>query len=192
MWAQTYTLHMSATASFTADCAAFEPRPGPTLSAAVYQQLRVLARARLRDGGREVLLDTTALVHEAYLRMFGSVPGLAEHRQLMAYASRTMRSVIVDFARKRQAVRRGGDACVVTLTDSYGQQRATDADDIVRVHDALAELEQFDPRLAQLVEMRYFGGLSETQIAQSLGISERTVRRQWEKARLLLECALRD
>jgi RNA polymerase sigma factor (TIGR02999 family) len=177
--------------------AAFAPEITPAaqspvaISAALYQQLRVLARARLRNGGREALLDTTALVHEAYLRMFGSVAGLAEQRQVLAYASRTMRSVIVDFARKRLASCRGGDAFVVTLTDAHGQPCSSGADDIMRVHDALNELQQLDPRLAQVVEMRYFGGLSEAQIAQAMGSSERTVRRQWEKARLLLESSLR-
>lgn len=160
------------------------------LSPHAYRQLRVLARARLRHGGRETLLDTTALVHEAYLRIAGVEMASAEQRSFLAYASRTMRSVIVDFARKRQAQCRGGDVVIVTLTGAVAERHPAAADDIVRVHEALEELTRIDARLAQVVEMRYFAGLAEAQIAQVLDISERTVRRDWEKARLLLSRVL--
>ncbi len=166
------------------------PREVPELSAQAYSQLRRLARARLRDGGRETLLDTTALVHEAYLRIAGVAMNSAAQRSFLAYASRTMRSVIVDFARKRQAECRGGDAVVVTLTGTLAERQPAAADDILRVHEALGELARIDARLAQVVEMRYFAGLTEAQIAQALDISERTVRRDWEKARLVLAGAL--
>jgi RNA polymerase sigma factor (TIGR02999 family) len=162
----------------------------PGMSAEAYRQLRVLARARLRHGGRETLLDTTELVHEAYLRLAGAGAGLVEQQRFMAYSARTMRSVIVDFARKRQAECRGGDVCIVTLTGTLADRQPAAADDIVRVHDALQDLARVDARLAQVVEMRYFAGLAEPQIALALGISERTVRRDWEKARLLLARAL--
>jgi RNA polymerase sigma factor (TIGR02999 family) len=162
----------------------------PDVSTQLYRQLRVLARARLRDGGRETLLDTTALVHEAYLRVVGVEMSSVEQRSFLAYSSRTMRSVIVDVARKRRAECRGGDACIVTLTGNLAEPQPAAADDILRVHEALDELERIDARLAQVVEMRYFAGLTEPQIAQALGISERTVRRDWEKARLLLARAL--
>lgn len=158
----------------------------------VYRRLRVLARTRLRDGGRNTLLDTTALVHEAYLRMGGVQAAPDDGRRFLAYASRTMRSVIVDAARRRQAQRRGGDACIVTLTDQIAETVPAAADQIVRVHEALLELEAVDPRLAQMVEMRFFAGLAETEIARALEVSERTVRRDWEKARLLLAQVLRD
>jgi RNA polymerase sigma factor (TIGR02999 family) len=162
----------------------------PDVSDQTYRQLRTLARARLRHGGREALLDTTALVHEAYLRLASTDAPPEEQRRFLAYASRTMRSVIVDFARKRQTGRRGGDAVFVTLTGEHAPPASAGADDIVRVHEALDDLAQIDARLAQMVEMRYFAGLTESQIAQALGLSERTVRRDWEKARLLLAGAL--
>jgi RNA polymerase sigma factor (TIGR02999 family) len=168
---------------------AFDGR-APELSAQAYRQLRTLARARLRSGGRETLLDTTALVHEAYLRIAGVAMDSSEQRSFYAYASRTMRSVIVDFARKRQAECRGGNALIVTLTGTQAEPRPAAADDIVRVHEALEELAAIDARLAQVVEMRYFAGLSEPEIARALDISERTVRRDWEKARLLLSRVL--
>jgi len=177
---------MSNAASATA-----QPDSGKAgLSAQAYRQLRALARARLRHGGRETLLDTTALVHEAYLRIAGVEMGSDEQRSFLAYASRTMRSVIVDFARKRQTECRGGDAVIVTLTGDIAERQPAAADDILRVHEALEELARIDARLAEVVEMRYFAGLVEAQIAQALGISERTVRRDWEKARLLLSRVL--
>jgi len=162
------------------------------LSAEAYRHLRMIARARLRDGGREVLLDTTAVVHEAYLRLAGAGADLAEQNAFMAYISRAMRSVIVDHARKRQAECRGGDAVMVTLTGTLAESEPAAADDIVRVHEALEELGAIDARLARVVEMRYFAGLTEAQIAQALDVSERTVRRDWEKARLLLSRLLSE
>ena len=165
-------------------------KPPPALSAQAYRQLRVLARARLRSGGRETLLDTTALVHEAYMRIAGVEMSSSETRSFLAYASRTMRSVIIDFARKRQAVCRGGDLVVLTFTGALEEQKPEAADDIIRVHEALEELAAIDPRLAQLVEMRYFAGLDEAEISLALDISPRTVRRDWKKARLLLSRAL--
>ena len=161
-------------------------------SQAFYRHLHVLARARLRHGGRNTLLDTTALVHEAFLRMGGMRAPLHDGVSALAYASRTMRSVIVDMARARQAERRGGDACIVTLTGDAGERGQVAADHIVRVHDALLELEQLDARLARVVEMRFFVGLSDIEIAGALGTSERTVQRDWDKARRLLELSLKS
>lgn len=158
------------------------------LDATLYHQLRRLARARLRDGGRHSLLDTSALVHEAWLRMASAE--LHDPERWLAYASRTMRSVIVDMARRRRAERHGGDALIVTWTEALQVKAPVPADEVLRVHDALDELERLDPRLAQVVQMRYFGGLDDTQIAQAMGVSDRTVRRDWEKARLLLGQAL--
>ncbi|MBC7939118.1 MAG: sigma-70 family RNA polymerase sigma factor [Chitinophagaceae bacterium] len=162
----------------------------PELSAQVYRQLRVLARARLRAGGRQTLLDTTALVHETYLRIAGVALNSVEERSFYAYASRTMRSVIVDLVRKRQAECRGGDMLIVTFTGELAERQPAAANDILRVHEALEELAGIDARLAQVVEMRYFAGLSEPEIARALCVSERTVRRDWEKARMLLSRAL--
>lgn len=160
----------------------------PELDDDLYRALRRMARARLRDGGRHTLLDTSALVHEAWLRMAGAQ--VEDPARWMAYASRTMRSVIVDLARRRQAERHGGQAFVVTWTEALQVRAAAPADEVVRVHEALAELEQLDPRLARVVEMRYFAGLDDAQIAAALGVSDRTVRRDWDKARLLLGQAL--
>ena len=157
----------------------------------LYDELRRLARAKLRPHRGMTLLDTTSLVHESYLRLMGGAALAVEDRHhFFAYASRVMRSVIVDFARARAAERRGGEAEHLALDTMLSEQVAAPENDVLRVHEALDVLERADARLAQIVEMRYFGGLSETEIAEVLGISDRTVRRDWEKARLLLRAAL--
>lgn len=157
----------------------------------LYADLRRLARARLRQHQTFTLLDTTSLVNESYLKLVGAQALPVEDRHhFFAYASRVMRSVIVDFARARQAERRGGDAEHVVLDTAMGEHLAAPENDVLRVHEALDVLAQADARLAQVVEMRYFGGLGEAEIAEVLGVSERTVRRDWERARLLLQAAL--
>jgi RNA polymerase sigma factor (TIGR02999 family) len=158
---------------------------------AAYQDLRRLARMRLTHGARGVMLDTTALVHESYLRFAGAGQLAIHDRQhFMRYAANVMRSVIVDFVRERMAERRGGEMLHVTLNTAVGDAMSGAGDEILRVHEALDELAQYDPRLATVVEMRYFAGMTETEIADALGITDRTVRRDWEKARLLLAQAL--
>lgn len=159
----------------------------------LYDELRRLARAKLRQHQPMTLLDTTSLVHESYLRFMGSAEGppLADRHHFFAYAARVMRSVIVDLARARLADRRGGGAEHVQLdTEQAGRLAAEPEDQVVRVHEALEVLAQADEALARIVEMRYFGGLTEAEIAELTGLSERTVRRQWEKARLLLMVSL--
>jgi RNA polymerase sigma factor (TIGR02999 family) len=163
------------------------------LFAAAYDELRKLARSRLRDGGRNTLLDTTALVHESYLRFLnGGALRSDDRRAFFAYASRVMRSVIIDAVRERQAERRGGGVAQLTLDTQAAASLPAGEEEILRVHEALQVLEQAEPRLAQVVEMRYFGGYSEAEIGETLGLTERTVRRDWDKARLLLLAALRS
>jgi RNA polymerase sigma factor (TIGR02999 family) len=154
---------------------------------AAYQDLKRLARMRLTHGARGINLDTTALVHESYLRFAGTGQlSLQDRQHFMRYAATVMRSVIVDFVRERQAERRGGDALHVTLNTDAGIAMSGGQDEIMRVHEALDELARLDRRIAQVVEMRYFAGMTEQEIAGALGVTDRTVRRDWEKARLLL------
>jgi len=154
---------------------------------ALYRDLRRLARSRLASGGRHTLLDTSALIHEAYLRMQRDGGVLLNGREhFLAYAATTMRSVVIDFVRRRSAERRGGDAEHVTLDTRAAADLGAADDEILAVHEALDALAQVDAKLVQLVEMRYFAGLSEAEVATALGVSERTVRRQWQSARLLL------
>lgn len=160
------------------------------LFAEAYDELRKLARSRLRDGGRNTFLDTTALVHESYLKFLSSGQ-LRSHdrRAFFAYSSRIMRSVIIDSVRERQAERRGGDLLEVTLNTQIAAGQPAGEDEVLKVHEALAELEYTEPRLAKVVEMRYFGGYTELEIADAL---ERTVRRDWDKARMLLLAMLKS
>jgi len=161
------------------------------LFSAAYADLHRLARARLRGGGRSTTLDTTSLVHESYLRFVSAGELRADdRREFFAYASQVMRSVILNSVRDRIAQKRGGESCAITLPTQIAADIADAEDTIIRIHDALELLEEADPRLAQVAEMRYFGGYSETEIAETLEVTERTVRRDWEKARLILAEAL--
>jgi RNA polymerase sigma factor (TIGR02999 family) len=161
------------------------------LFALAYRDLRRLAHARLHGGGRNTLLDTTALVHEAYLRLTRTgALSLEDRRAFFAYASQVMRSVIVDSARARLAERRGGDARKLTLPTDVAEHAAHGEEDILRVHEALQELDRADPRAARVVEMRYFGGYSDKEVAEILAVTERTVQRDWKKASMLLAAML--
>jgi RNA polymerase sigma factor (TIGR02999 family) len=161
------------------------------LFAVAYAELHGLAQARLRHGGRNTLLDTTGLVHESYLRFSRAGELRAEDRRaFFAYASRVMRSVILNSVRERVALKRDGHQSAGASSPSASNLLG-DEQTVLEVHEALKDLEQADPRLAQVAEMRYFGGYSEKEIAETLEITERTVQRDWEKARLILAAALR-
>jgi RNA polymerase sigma factor (TIGR02999 family) len=163
------------------------------LFVAAYGELRKLARSRLRDGGRNTMLDTTALVHESYLRYLnGGQLRSDDRRAFFAYASQVMRSVIIDAVRGRQAQRRGGDLDRLTLNTQLLDKLPAGEDELLRVNEALDALAQAEPRLAKVVEMRYFGGYTEAEIAEALDLTERTVRRDWDKARLLLGALLKS
>lgn len=172
---------------------ASEPGAQDALFAAAYGELRKLARSRLRDGGRNTVLDTTALVHESYLRFInGGQLRSDDRRAFFAYASRVMRSVIIDAVRERQAERRGGDLQRMTLNTQISDNLPAGEDELLKVHEALDVLAQAEPRLAKVVEMRYFGGYTEAEIGEALELTERTVRRDWDKARLLLGALLKN
>ena len=168
-----------------------DPAAANSAFALLYDDLRRLARAKLRQHQPMTLLDTTGLVHESYLKLVGqeALP-VGDRHHFFAYAARVMRSVIVDIARARLAERRGGNAEHVELDTSVADNTPAQESDVLRVHEALETLAQADEALAQVVEMRYFGGMTEPEIAEALGTSERTVRRQWQKARLLLSVSL--
>lgn len=158
---------------------------------ATYPELRRLARARLRAGGRNTLLDTTSLVHEWYVRFVSSGRIRIEDRvHFMRYAGRTMRAVIVDFARRRASAKRGGGVVRLALGTDGVEPAADGAEEILRVHEAVEALARMAPRIAQVIELRYFAGLTEAEIGEALGLADRTVRRDCEKARLLLAEAL--
>jgi RNA polymerase sigma factor (TIGR02999 family) len=163
---------------------------------ALYPELRRIAHARLARHQRDTLMDTTVLLHECYLKLLRAERlGATDRAHFIAYAATMMRSLIVDAARARHSERRGAGAVHLALDTELSEQLARElaepAEQILDVDRALTELAALDPRLAQVVEMRYFAGMSEADVAVTLGVSDRTVRRDWEKARLLLAHALR-
>lgn len=161
------------------------------LIAVMYRELHRLAHRRLSASPRGGTLETTGLVHESYLRFLKAGHlRVTDRAHFLAYASRVMRSIIIDLARKHHAERRGGNALEVTFNTTVAGEVATSEEQLIQVHEALEELNKGEPRLVQIVEMRYFGGLNENEIAEVLGLTERTVRRDWQKARLLLSAAL--
>lgn len=162
------------------------------LYALLYPELHRLAHSRVRRSGDMTLLDTTSLVNESYLRFekSGAVT-FRDRSQFMAYAARVMRSVVVDVIRKRQSERRGGDSAHVELDEEHVGAADPRENEILRVHESLEELGAIDPRLVKVVEMRYFAGMTESEIAEALGLGLRTVSRDWEKARLFLHASLR-
>ena len=168
-----------------------DPEARDALFAAAYTELHRIARARLRDGGRNTVLDTTCLVHESYLRfVHAGTLRAADRRAFFAYASQVMRSLIVNSVRDRIAEKRGGERQPLSLSTNLVANVAADEDTVLRVHEALEDLEKVNPRLVRVAEMRYFGGYSEREIAETLDITERTVQRDWEKARLILAAML--
>jgi RNA polymerase sigma factor (TIGR02999 family) len=156
--------------------------------AAVYAQLRQAAHRQLR--GQHQPLQTTVLVHEAWLKLAGNaalVPSDRNH--LIALSTRAMRHVLVDHARQMQADKRGGGAQALTLTASGIAQPQAEVE-VLALHGLLEELQGFDPRAAQIVELRYFGGYEETEIAGLLDIGVSTVQRDWRRTRAWLAAKL--
>ena len=156
----------------------------------VYHELRAIAHQRLAARGPRRTLVTTALVHEAYLKLVDqSDANWRDRAHFLALASVAMRHILIDRARARATMRRGGANKQVTLEDA-----AAMVDDraqlLLEIDEAIHRLAAAAPRLAQVVEYRFYGGLSETEIAEVLGVTLRTVQRDWTKARMLLRVAL--
>ena len=157
----------------------------------LYDDLHRIAHARVRAGGPNTLLDTTGLVHETYARLADVGELNAVDRQhFFAYVARAMRFVVVDFARRRNAEKRGGGSEHIGLDENVAGGIVDRRDEILRVHEGLEDLRRVDEDLVRIVEMRYFAGLQVHEIAEALAISERTVERQWQKARAILFASL--
>ena len=153
----------------------------------LYEDLRQLAHSRLKRNASMTLLDTTALVHESYLRLFQSNSiEAADRNHFMGYAAQVMRSIVVDFVRRRCAERRGGGAQHLELDEQALQVAEPREREVLQVHEALEELARIDDKLVRVVEMRYFAGMTESEVAEATGRSVRSVARDWEKARLFL------
>jgi RNA polymerase sigma factor (TIGR02999 family) len=152
----------------------------------MYAELKNLARASLRKSGGRMELDTTSLVHESFLRLAGRTGHTpANKRAFYVYVGKVMRSVVLDAVRERQALKRGGDQVFVTLSTTAAEQPVSGAE-LIAIDEALSALNGFAPELKELVEMRYFAGLTVEEIGELLGKSPRAVQREWEKGRMLL------
>ena len=153
----------------------------------VYAELKRMAHQRLRRIGGEGPLNTTALVHESYLRLSERGQLLPSDRAaFFCYVGRVMRSVVIDHVRERLAQKRGGNEVFVTLTTDI-EGETFDDERLLAVNAALDTLEKVAPEFHQLVEMRYFAGLSMLEVAELRGVSTRTVEREWKKARAVLQ-----
>ena len=167
----------------------------PALMALAYDDLRAIAHRRLRAGDGDGL-GTTALVHETYLRLVRHDGGVWEGRaHFYAFAARAMRHILVDHARRATAERRGGGAVRIPLDELAsgappdGVKGSDGAQDVLGVNEAIDQLAERHPRMAQVVELRFFGGLSVPEVAEVLGASVRTVEREWTRAKAyLIEC----
>lgn len=151
----------------------------------VYQELRQAADRVLRREARGHTLQPTALVHEAYLKLAGAPIGSENRAHFLGIAARAMRQVLVDHARRRRAAKRGGGEAAVSLADADG---AIDlqSDELLALDEALTRLAKESDRLRQVVELRFFGGLTEEEIATTLDVTTRTIQRDWVKARAWL------
>jgi RNA polymerase sigma factor (TIGR02999 family) len=161
------------------------------LFAALYSELHRLAGRQLASGGAGLTLGTTTLLHEAYLSMSRREgTQFPDRARFMAYAAKVMRRLIIDYARRRQAQKRGGGFFITSLLTEPAGTDLADANELVGIDAALEELGAADASLAELVDLKFFGGFSFDEIAAMRGVSERTVQRHWEKARLYLYRAL--
>jgi RNA polymerase sigma factor (TIGR02999 family) len=170
---------------------------GDRAYSALYPELLKIARARLRVHQAPTLLDTQALVHESFMRFVGaSLPEMQSRKHFYAYAAKAMRHIVIDFVRRAQTERRGGDLQQVTfdtaLLNALPDTAAAEAQaSVVDLDRALTMLEAIDPPLAEVVELRFYGGYTDAEVGQALGLSERTVRRLWDKARAFLVLEMR-
>ncbi len=163
-----------------------------TLFATLYAELHRLARRQLARSGSDLTLGTTSLLHEAYLDLAGrESTSFPDRARFMAYAARAMRALVIDHARHRRAQKRGGHLELLPLSGDSAAA-ALEHDELTRLGGAIEELAALDPALAQVVDLKFFGGFSFAEIAGMHEVSERTVQRQWEKARIYLHEALRS
>lgn len=166
------------------------PRQADQLFALVYDELRRIARSRRRQAGNPATLDTTALINETWLKLAASREAKGYSRaHFLSLAARAMRQVLVDHARRIGAGKRGGGAAVVTL-DERIPEMPSEACEVLALDQALDELEKIDARAARVVQLHFFGGLTFPEIAELEGLNERTIKRDWQAARLVLAATM--
>ena len=160
------------------------------LFAALYSELHRLAKRELARHGGPASLGVTTLLHEAYIDIAGRDSSFPDRARFMGYAARVMRGLIIDHARRRNAQKRGGEFELTSFDTDVRENRIDDRE-LTRIGDALDELAVVDPALAQIVDLKFFCGFSLAEISAMRGVSERTVQRSWEKARVYLYRNLR-
>jgi len=161
------------------------------LFAALYSELHRLAKRELAQRGFQVSLSATTLLHEVYLDMAArNGPSFPDRARFMGYAARVMRGLIIDHARERHAQKRGG-LFEITSLDTDAMENAVDHRELVRISETLDELGKVEPALAEIVDLKFFCGFSFAEIAAMMDVSERTVQRNWEKARIYLHRNIR-
>jgi RNA polymerase sigma factor (TIGR02999 family) len=166
--------------------------PRIDLFSALYAQLRQIAQSALRRSGPQLTVSPTTLLHEAYLKISArDALQFPDQARFMAYASRAMRRLVIDFVRERQALKRGAAFEITAMPTEIGDY-AVDELELKRISDALDELASVDGALAELVDLKFFCGFSFAEIGAMRAVSERTVQRDWNKARLYLHDVLRE
>ncbi|HKD50456.1 MAG TPA: ECF-type sigma factor [Candidatus Acidoferrum sp.] len=161
------------------------------LFSALYSDLHRLAKRQLARRGFAVSLGATTLLHQAYIEMAArDGASFPDRGRFMAYAARVMRGLIIDYARSRQAQKRGGQFEITSVATDL--ENAADDRELLRISDALNELSKVEPSLAEIVDLKFFCGFTFAEIAAMKEISERTVQRQWEKARIYLHRTIRS
>lgn len=171
---------------------AADPTAADQLFALLYDELHRLAERQLRQGGASLTLGTTTLVHEAYLSMAGRSGAVFPDRaRFFGYAARAMRGLVIDYARRRRAIKRDRQLEITLQEEGAAAPGVQEASaDLTALGAALEELAGLDPALAELVDLHYFAGFTLVEIAELRGVAERTVQRDWRKARLLLHRTL--
>lgn len=168
-----------------------DARAAEQLFASLYSELHRMAKRQLHRNAFGSTLGATTLLHETYLDIAGRDPGFPDRARFFAYTARAMRGLIIDHVRERRAIKRGGQFHLTALTTEVGEAAAA-LNDMEPLDDALRELERIDAPLAELVDLKFFCGFSFNDIAAMRGVSERTVQRDWNKARVYLRHTLHD
>ncbi len=162
------------------------PADPEQLFASIYDELKRLAHAQLA-GRAPRTLCTTALVHEAYIKLIRGDAAVQDRQHFVSLVVRAMRQILADAARRKMAEKRGGDAAMVTLDTGHRDHQVAEGVDVLALEQAIDRLRGLHDRLATVVEMHFYGGLSFNEVAELIGVTERTVQRDWTAARALLE-----
>jgi RNA polymerase sigma factor (TIGR02999 family) len=165
---------------------------GAELFPLFYNELHRLAESQLRRNAGAATLGATTLLHEAYLALSARTAPFIDRARFFGYAARAMRGLIIDYVRERRALKRGGEFHITSLATTFGESTPAGAADLSPLGDALLELADVEPELAELVDLKFFCGFSFEEIAAMRGVSRRTIHRDWDRARIFLRGVLNE